>query len=97
MCQKAFAISLLLALLQAGPAQGGESPASVRVEAGDISATAQGDGARASVSIGALPSKPGCATAEVKVGNIQKSAIGRNAAALVTIPEPNANCEEKHP
>jgi hypothetical protein len=74
-------------------------PVSIKIQAGDISAAAFGDGARASVDIGGLPgpAKPGCGRVEVKVGNIQKTAQGRNAAASVSLPETQANCEEKHP
>ena len=90
---------LLLALLHDNPAQSNANPVSVKVKAGDVSVTAKGDGASASVNIGTLPSsiKPGCSKVEVKIGNIQKTALGRNSTASVNIPETQTNCEEKQP
>jgi hypothetical protein len=32
---------------------------------------------------------------EVKAGNIEKSAIGRNASAQAELPKPTNHCEEK--
>ena len=90
---------LILALFHGNPAQSNADPVSTKVQAGDVSVTAKGDGASASVNIGVLPSsiKPGCRTVEVKVGNIQKTALGRNATASINIPETQTYCEEKQP
>ena len=90
---------LILALLHGNPAQSNADPVAVKVQAGDVSATAKGDGASASVNIGTLPDsiKPGCHTVDVNVGNIHKTALGRNATASVNIPATQANCQEKHP
>ena len=90
---------LILALLHGNLAQSNADPVSARVQAGDVSTTAKGDGASATVNIGTLPDsiKPGCRKMEVKVGNIHKAAIGRNANASVNIPETQTYCEEKQP
>ncbi len=88
---------LILALLSGAPALGGT--VAVRVQAGDLSVTALGEGSSASVNLGAIPTtaKPGCRRVDVRVGNINKIAEGRNARASVTIPETQTDCQEQPP
>jgi len=90
---------MTLPFLLHGAARADDRPPTLTVQAGDISATALGEGARASINIGAAPgqAKPGCGAAQVKVGHIRKMAVGANATASVNLPATSIDCEEKHP